>query len=144
MPIVPICPYCGNPSVWMQDAKVYGRSYGGYVYACLPCDAFVGCHKQGKNNETKGTLANKDLRDLRCAAHRLFDPMWKVAVRERGWSKSKARRIAYAWLARELGLSVENCHIGHLRDDDVKRVITACIAVYDAAVERLERDVTAA
>lgn len=126
----PICPYCGKPSEYLPDSRVYARSYGGYVYACLPCDAFVGCHKQGDHRKSKGTLADQGLRDLRKRAHALFDPMWKMYEKSRNLKRHQARNIAYNWLAKEMGMTVDQCHIGMLRDDDVKRIIQICEAVY--------------
>ena len=126
-----VCPYCGQPAQWLPDREVYSKSYGGYVYACIPCDAHIGCHKQGDHKAPKGSLADKGLRALRVQAHALFDPLWQAARRERGWSKSKSRRIAYRWLATGLGIDPKDCHIGMLRDDDVSRVIELCSSVYE-------------
>jgi zinc-finger-containing domain len=59
------CPYCNKQAEWLPDSSVYSKSYGGYVYACITCDAHIGCHKCGDNKQSKGTLANKELRRLR-------------------------------------------------------------------------------
>jgi zinc-finger-containing domain len=128
-----ICPYCGKEAEWVPDKSVYAKSYGGYVYACFKCDAFIGCHKQGEHKDPYGSLANASLRRLRVEAHALFDPLWKQAQRSRKWKKADARRKAYAWLAREMGISIMDCHIGMFRDNDVKRAIAICKAVYNKA-----------
>ena len=65
-----------------------------------------------------GRLANAELRRAKSAAHAAFDPLWK--------SKRMKRRDAYGWLARELGISRDNCHIGMFD-------IAACRAVVRAA-----------
>jgi hypothetical protein len=105
------------------------------VYACLPCDAFVGCHKQGDNKKSKGTLTNQCLRNLRRQAHALFDPMWKAYQQHRKATRYSSRNLAYSWLAKEMGMTKDECHIGMLRDEDVKRIIAICGRVYTKAGE---------
>jgi hypothetical protein len=46
--------------------------------------------------DTPATLA------ARIMAHRVFDKLW---------SNSFQRRMAYAWLAKEMGLHIKKCHI---------------------------------
>lgn len=129
----PECPYCGKESVHLPDSEVYKRSYGGYAYVCIPCDAFVGCHKCGDNSKAKGSLANKELRNLRVKAHGLFDPLWLHVWKSGRMKKKRAREAAYRWLASELNITRDDCHIGMMRDDDVKRVIEVCEKVYKKA-----------
>jgi hypothetical protein len=45
-------------------------------------------------------------------AHALFDVFWKAAIVHRGWKKGRARGAAYAWLAEQMGIPPEECHIG--------------------------------
>lgn len=37
------CPRCHCPTMLVDSAFVYGRSYGP-IYLCLICGAYVGCH----------------------------------------------------------------------------------------------------
>lgn len=69
----PICPYCERPAEFLaSSARVYhGRDYGP-VWACLPCAAWVGCHKG--TTQPLGRLANAELRKAKMAAHAAFDP----------------------------------------------------------------------
>ena len=122
----PICPYCGKESEWLPDIRVYRKSYGGYVYACIPCDAHTGCHRQGDHREAKGSLANKELRQLRCRAHAMFDGLWLAAAEKNGWTKKRARKAAYRWLQDSMRKSEEESHIGEMREDDIKRLIRLC------------------
>lgn len=80
------------------------------------CGAYVGCH-DGTDNP-KGTFAGPQLRALRMACHRLFDPLWQnylQAYPEESRPRSKLRRVqrlrAYEWLTEQLGLT-EQAHIG--------------------------------
>lgn len=116
----PICDYCGKPATLRRSsAFLYrGRDYGPVWYCpCVP--AWVGCHKG--TEEPLGRLADAELRKAKQAAHRAFDPFW-LAIKPR-----KAARVnAYAWLARALCLSRENCHIGMFDVATCKRVVLLC------------------
>ena len=72
-----LCPYCFKEAEWVENKEVYGVNFGKsyMIYLCRPCNAYVGCH----NNTTRpmGTLANKDLREMRSKAHNLIDPIWQ-------------------------------------------------------------------
>jgi hypothetical protein len=92
----------------VDSKEVYGRSYGA-MWMCKPCDAWVGCHKG--TAKPMGTLANAELRNARSVLHALFDPIWENLMEERGLSKSQARTMAYEWLAREMDLHPDDCHI---------------------------------
>lgn len=96
-----ICPYCGKEAIWWDNKRIYGKNFGKSYkcYLCKDCDAYVGCH-----NNTKvplGTLANKDLRNLRRQAHALFDPLWKTG--------KMTRKEAYKLLDDHFGREI---HIG--------------------------------
>jgi hypothetical protein len=71
-------------------------------------------------------MANKELRDARMAAHASFDRLWRAKMRRDGVGKSRARGMAYAWLARMLGLEPGACHIGYFGVDQCRRVVEVC------------------
>lgn len=119
------CPYCGNSTDWVSDSEVYRVGFGGMVYLCRPCDAYVGCHKP-RPHESMGRLANKELRSAKIEAHASFDALWRRKIGKEGISKSKARNMAYKWLSEAIGISLENCHIGFMDIDECKKVIEAC------------------
>lgn len=97
------CPYCGKRAEFVDSAEVYhGRSYG-MIYLCRPCDAYVGCHGNGKGDSPKGRLANAELR------------RWKIAAHN-----------AYAWLAEQMGLPKEKTHIGMFDVAECQQVIQIC------------------
>jgi hypothetical protein len=129
-PIVPpICPYCEASSVLVPDTEVYARGYGGQVYLCRPCRAWVGCHKNSKRHAPLGRLANQHLRTLKVECHAAFDRIWRAAVEIRGWTRSHARLTAYAWLAKEMDVEVRKCHIGYFDDNQVQQAIEICRSI---------------
>ena len=111
-----ICPYCNEIADYIDSCEYYsnGRSYG-MMYICWPCDATVGVH-EGTDNP-KGTLAKKELRELRKQVHALFDPMWRDGEMKRG--------KAYRLLSEEMGIPIEQAHIGEFREADCRKAVKA-------------------
>lgn len=117
--LTPICPYCGAPSRLVTGRQIYPHRTdlrNKQFYQCAPCDAFVGCHPG--TLQPLGTLANATLRQARMAAHQAFDPLWR--------SSSRSRSSAYRWLAQQLGVAYEDCHIGMFDMQTCVRVIQLC------------------
>ena len=110
------CDYCGKAARYVDSDIVYGRSYG-MIWYCPTCRAWVGCHRG--TDRPMGRLANAELRLWKRSAHAAFDPLW------RGKS-AYTRRAAYAWLAQEMGLPIEEAHIGLFDVDQCKQVIKIC------------------
>lgn len=108
------CPYCGRQAEYVDSSVVYGRSYG-MIYLCRNCMAYVGVHKG--TDEPLGRLANAKLRYWKKKAHEAFDPLWK-----RGPFRGHRSR-AYRWLSKEMGLPIEETHIGMFDIADCQRVI---------------------
>ena len=117
----PLCPYCGAAAQLVTGAKLYPHRpdlAGLRAWQCYPCRASVGCH-QGTTTP-KGPLANGETRRARMAAHAAFDPLWQrwqdAYPGQLGPSpamRAALRGRAYAWLAEQLGIPVQDCHIGH-------------------------------
>lgn len=116
----PMCPHCNKPSVLTPSREIYaGRDYGPlYLCKCIEGWAYVGCHKGTK--KPLGSLADRELRELRKEAHAAFDKMWK--------SGFVSRKEAYAILARALEIPVDKCHMGSFDKDSCKKVVTVCTA----------------
>lgn len=121
---VHLCAYCAGQLVLVSDSAVYQKSYGGHVWMCVPCDAWVGCHRGGYL--PKGRVAKADLRKLKIEAHRLFDRLWRAAIELRGWTQHDARKAAYQWLAEAMGIDVKLCHIGMFDEAQTRQVIEIC------------------
>ncbi len=119
------CPYCHSPALMVTGARLYPHRPDlthKKFWRCDPCDAHVGCHEPNKQHGFNGTeplgrLANSELRHEKHQAHRWFDPLWKSGLMR--------RKQAYKWLARELGISEANCHIGMFDVDGCKAVVAA-------------------
>lgn len=126
--------FCFSTVSFVDSAKVYGRTYGlmSLCDAYPHCDARVGCHS---NSSTPlGTLANAELRRMRLRSrsvsqrreasqtrdsrtHASFDRLWK--------SCRMSRSVAYKWLAKELGISVNRTHVGMFDFEQCQRAIIA-------------------
>lgn len=116
------CPYCGAKTEYIDSKAFYAKSYG-MVYACLPCNAWVGVHKG--TDKALGRLANEELREWKKAAHASFDPLWKKLV-QHGIQKNIARKACYTWLSNALNIPFGNTHIGMF---DVKECKKTCDAI---------------
>lgn len=115
----PICPYCGKKSHLADGTVIYPHRPDlakKLFYRCTPCGAFVGCHPG--TITPLGRLANAELRKAKQAAHAAFDPKWQGG--------DIRRQRAYAWLAEQLGIPREDCHIGLFDEALCQRVIEAC------------------
>jgi hypothetical protein len=71
-------------------------------------------------------LADAELRRWKSKAHAAFDPLWKAKIRRDGVPKKKARGLGYAWLADQVGVKREDCHIGMFDVTTCKKVVDAC------------------
>ncbi len=116
-----ICPYCNNKAELVSGEKIYPHRKDLYwlnFYLCEPCDAYVGTHKKGFNqNGTKplGTLANEELRSIRSVAHKHFDPLWK--------SGKVNRTHAYQLLSEHMGTKYNKTHIGMFDYEQCEKVL---------------------
>ena len=112
------CAYCGAGCELVTGRDVYPhrRDLASIkIWRCVPCEAHVGCHP-GTSNPL-GRVANAELRRAKMAAHAAFDPLWK--------SKRMKRRDAYGALAKALGISVHDTHIGMFDVEMCRRVVDA-------------------
>src|SRR3546814_15641250 len=69
---------------------------------------------------------SETLRNSKKAAHAAFDPLWKGKIAIEGCRPHKARRLGYEWLAAQLGIHVDQCHIGWFDEEQCQRVIEIC------------------
>ena len=131
----PVCPYCGDHAKLVTGEDLYPHREDLFhlkFWRCAPCDAYVGCHRagawaihEGQQVESDGTLplgrlANRELRIAKSQVHQVFDPIWKLfhewrahPAFDRHAKYDKQRRtLLYKWLAREMGIPLDACHIG--------------------------------
>lgn len=127
------CQYCGQPAVLRHGDEVYPlRSdlHHRMFWVCKPCKAWVGTHKG--TDEPLGVLANAELRAWKQKAHSTFDPLWQEKLRRRQieqgmtYKKAFARGSGYKWLAEQLGINRQDCHIGMFTVEQCKRVVELC------------------
>ena len=112
------CPYCGNDAELTTGYKVYPHRLDLAdlrVWACFPCDAWVGTHKNSPTHAPLGRLANAELRRAKMAAHAAFDPWWK--------SGRMTRREAYQKLASLMSMDPKDAHIGMFDVEQCKTVV---------------------
>lgn len=119
------CPYCGSKAELVSSTKVYrGRDYG-RIFCCPnwpECDSYVGVDPQGK---PLGRMANAELRKWKIRAHAAFDPLVEAKM-AKGYSRNSAKGKGYRWLAEQLGISQQECHIAMFDVDMCKRVVDLC------------------
>jgi hypothetical protein len=125
----PICPYCSQPSELVTGAEVYPNLWhlrDKQIYRCAPCSAWVGCHDG--TTTPLGRLANGALRKAKIRAHAAFDPLWRKKF---GWTETRFpnRGAAYKWLAEQLSLTRDECHIGMFDVEMCQRVEAECLAM---------------
>lgn len=114
-----ICPYCGNESEFVTGKTIYPHRpdlHSKAFYRCRPCKAYVGCHPG--TITPLGRLANEELRRAKNAAHAAFDPIWK--------NGQLTRKSAYAWLANQLNILADDCHIGMFDVDLCNKTVEVC------------------
>ncbi len=102
-----LCPYCEKDAKLVTGYQIYPHRLDLAelkVWACMPCDAWVGTHKNSREHKPLGRLANAELRKAKMKAHAAFDPWWKNGI--------MTRHEAYAMLAEKMGLEPKDAHIG--------------------------------
>ena len=131
LPIPETCDNCNSPNVdFVTNAIMYGKSRGDWPYICYCCDckASVGCHKETRN--PLGFMADGETRALRRELHRAFDPLWTSGL--------MTRNSAYKWLAHELNLEPEYCHISWLTKQQLHNAAILCETHYKERIPIIE------
>lgn len=133
----PVC-FCGRTSEFLSSSEtLYGIEYGP-VFFCEPCYAWVGCHKG--TTKPLGIPATQEVRDARKKAHGAFDPIWQSMWRDLNkshsmrlnkrvpeyYGKGPARKAIYAWLAEQMDIPVEECHISWFNKKECEQVLDIC------------------
>lgn len=125
--MAPDCPYCGKQSEPCSGERVYPHRpdlADKLFFMCEGCGAWVGTHKS--TGQPLGRLANAELRRLKQQAHAVFDPLWEAKLRRDGCSKKKARGAAYMWLADEMNIPREDCHIAMFDEARCRQAAEIC------------------
>ena len=118
------CPYCGSLATKRPASDVYGKTTSKnkflYVCDCYPrCDSYVAANEKGY---PMGTLADKNLRKKRIAAHKSLDRLWKKGF--------MTKEQVYVWLQSKLDMSDKEMHIARFGEYYCNRVIYECNRAY--------------
>jgi len=116
-----LCPVCGSEAVLVGGDVVYPHRqdlYAKRFWRCPRGCAHVGCHPG--TEQPLGALATADTRQARQRAHAALDPLWKRPTGRMG------RGAAYRWLADQLGIPVDQCHIGSFDEARCVQVVVVC------------------
>lgn len=111
----PPCSECGREAYRTDGAEIYPHRpdlHHKIMWACI-CGAYCGSHEN--TGEPLGYPCGWHTRQARMAAHEAFDRLWKHGP--------PTRPEAYAWLAHEMGLPPEQCHIGMMTEEQARRVV---------------------
>lgn len=111
-----LCSYCSVPELPYKATLVTGGTIYPHrddllhlnFWLCNSCGAYTGTHQAGHRGDgtvPKGRLADKPLRAIKMKTHTVFDDLWKK-------NKGIDRAGAYRWLAHQLELDKDCCHIG--------------------------------
>jgi hypothetical protein len=114
-----LCDYCGTSTTLVGGIKIYPHRkdlYERKFWLCEICGAYVGTYRNGS---PLGRLANAELRIEKRKAHKAFDPLWQKG--------KQSRSEAYIWLAKELEISEDQCHIGMFDLNTCKKAVSICI-----------------
>lgn len=112
----PKCADCGSLATLTCGAEVYPHRpdlADKPVWVCT-CGARCGCHPD--TIKPLGTPAGAETRIARMDAHRTFDVLWK--------SGTMSRKAAYRWLAEQMDLHPDDCHIGMMDREQAEKVVT--------------------
>jgi hypothetical protein len=122
-----LCAECGSKCAKKTGEDVYPHreDLAHLVIWVCQCGARVGCHPG--TDTALGTAAGSELRAVRMNAHKEFDRLWKTKMLTRGLSKREARNAGYAWLAKEMGMTTDECHIGMMNKSHCIQVVNLCM-----------------
>jgi hypothetical protein len=136
-PGAPLCGTCKTGARLTDGKEVYPYRLDLHdrpIWKCDGCGGYVGCHPG--TTKPLGTPADAALRKARGTLHdQRFDPIWKTADscglytpednRARWTIRRRARDRLYQWLAAELDIPVERCHIGMFDLETCRRAWSA-------------------
>lgn len=123
----PICVECGGMGVATTGAVLFPNQprIESRVFFVCPCGAWTGSHEG--TALPRGRPGNALTRQMRVLAHEAFDPIWRRSHnRKRDKHRAEYRKRAYRWLASQLGLEIDDCHIGLFDAAMCERVIQVC------------------
>lgn len=110
-----LCPECGKGMVLRTDSKF--KSHG-FWYACSNWPTCRGTHGAHADGSPLGTPANQETKRWRIRAHSVFDRLWQSHI--------MSRADAYRFLAQNLEIPLDKCHIGSFSMPQCQKVVEIC------------------
>jgi endogenous inhibitor of DNA gyrase (YacG/DUF329 family) len=107
------CPECGAKLEFVPNGQ-----YGPYYKCEKNCGV---THGAWENGDPKGVPGDLETINLRKAAHKKFDQLWKNEP-----NPKEARNKAYEWLSRKMGCPKHQCHISMFNKTQLQQVIGIC------------------
>lgn len=128
--IQPKCIECGKMAHLVKGDVIYPHRRDLWEKRCYLCEcgAYVGCHPG--SFVPLGYPCGAETRKARMSAHNAFDPLWK------GTHAPMNRHQAYKWLAEELAIPRDQCHIGMMTGDQAREVFKIVCDYRQANKER--------
>lgn len=99
------------------------------IYYCVNCRARVGCHPG--TAFPLGFMANGYIRRLRATLHETLDPLWRSGL--------ATRTEIYSWLAKELSVSFDFCHVSQLSEPQLLIALKLATKYRDLNSERIAK-----
>jgi len=87
-------------------------------YADEKIDRLIWGSRPPRGKRRLSAQPGSDLARARCQAHAAFDPKWKDG--------GMTRTEAYTWLAKELGIRQEACHMLNFNIEMCNKVVALC------------------
>lgn len=150
-----ICADCGG-TLELAHKPEQWRGGGDFVYRCTTpdCRGLCSAHPDGT---PQGTPADAETRRARNLTHQAFDPLWRGAFRMACYSNAgtargesvrgahrrigkTARNRAYAWLADQLGIAFDDCHIGLFDIETCREAWKLCQGMTAAKIRRWAKE----
>lgn len=103
----------------------------GRFYGCRAWPECDGAHGAFADGRPVGISGDKATRSARRTAHEAFDRLWVDG--------QMTRQQAYRWLASQLQLTADECHIGRFDEATCARVVEAVRALEAETRGRLDR-----
>jgi hypothetical protein len=136
---IPTCPECYKQGLLVSGKEVYSHRpdlYKKWFYVCKKHDTRVGCHSNTKE-PLSSKMAGGQLRLLRSQTHGMLDPLWRNG-------HFPSRGVAYSWLAKEMEISTEACHVSMFDQNECLKAISIlnsyCGELQAEAHEELQKD----
>lgn len=106
-----VCHLCGGEVVYGKMTEFGIKPFqSGCCYICMRCNAYTGTHCNNPK-DALGVLGTRNDRSLRRKCHEELD---------KHWMSSAGKNRAYYKLSADMGIKFEDCHFGHMREEQLK------------------------